>query len=98
LMFDRSTARKYRNSHPEIADSIIRNLKINQISDVIKEANSLSIIKLAEKRTDIYTDLEGVREQIKDELIDREYEDMIGKLVDKARVNVNDKALEEILP
>jgi hypothetical protein len=50
-----------------------------------------------EGKTEIYAGLEEVRKQIRDELIDQRYEQMIRELADKARMDVDERALKEIL-
>jgi hypothetical protein len=95
-VFDGSTLRNYAAMYPEIC-SKINDMNTNQISDIIRERNSLNIFKIVEKKAGVFKTYEEVRGQIKRELIDKKYEIMINKLLDTVNVKLNEKILSKIV-
>ena len=85
-VFDGSTLRIYTTLYPETCAKI-NDLKINQTSNIIVEKNSLNVIKIVDKKTEVYKTYEEVKVQIRKELINKKYEIMIKKLLDKVNLN-----------
>jgi hypothetical protein len=92
LVFDASTLRNYTTLYPGIS-SRINNLKINQISDFIEESDSRNIIKIVETETNLFWTYEEVKGVILRDLADRKFNSTIDSLVNKAKVNIYEKAL-----
>jgi hypothetical protein len=94
-VFDGSTLKHYAVLYPEIS-SKITDMNTNQISDIIRERNSLNIIKIIEKKAGVIKTYEEVRGQIMKELISKKYERMINKLLDTVNVKLKEKGLRKI--
>jgi len=95
LIFDESTIKTYTYLFPAISAKI-PDLTVNQISDIIKEGNTSSIIRILEKDPDMVIPLEEVTNQIKQELIDLKYEMKIQQLLNEAIVVFNEQIIGEI--
>lgn len=95
LVFDGSTLRIYTTLYPELSTKV-NDLKTNQISDIIREKNSLNIIKIIQKESADFMTLEEVRGHIKKELINNKYDIIINKLLDSAKVKLDEKILRKM--
>ena len=85
LIFDESTFRSYTTMYPGIY-SEINNLKLNDISSVIKDVNTLTVFKIVDRKAGNYQPFEKVAGQIKEELLNKKFDKMISDMAASADV------------
>lgn len=95
LMIDKSSSKMYSNLFPEISMGI-KTLNFFQISDIIKEVNSLNIIKIVEVQGGSFMTYEEVKGHIMKELINDKFNRMIMKLAVELELVINEKLIRKI--
>lgn len=77
-------------SHPELLDEALK-LKPGQVSEIIERSMDFVLILCKEKKSTGYLPYKDARKQLLDELIEKDYQEYIDKLVEQADVKINEK-------
>jgi len=82
-------------SHPELLDEALK-LKPGQVSEIIERSTDFVLILCKEKKSTGYLPYKDARKQLLDELIEKDYQEYIDKLVEQADVKINEKLYRRI--
>lgn len=94
--FDESTARNDNRLYPELLTAAAA-LSVGQVSEVIEAEGSISMVKCLDRRAGGYKPFEVVKDNIKSVYMDKKYEELIDKLVIKAKVDIKNNVYERIM-
>ena len=86
-VLDGSDLRRQASLYFEV-DAHVKELRVGEISEIIQGEKELSVIRIAESKSDRYRPFEEVQAQIRRDLINSKYEQMIGQLIESAEVDV----------
>jgi parvulin-like peptidyl-prolyl isomerase len=92
---DESNYRSDTMTYPLLM-AALNNLQIDQVSRVIDENGSFAIAKVLNKSADSYSSLDEAIEQIKKDLADKKYVEYIDKLVQAAKIVINDNVYKSM--
>ncbi len=93
--FGESTYKNDTRVYPELASRLMA-MKKGEISGVIHESGTFTVVKVLEASPQDYVSLNEVQERINKELIKKKYEELIEKRFHEAKVMVNDDILKKI--
>lgn len=95
LEFDESTYKADSRTYPQLT-ILLDELKNGQISDIIEENASFTIVKVLEKSIPSYKTLDEVRKQVKKALAEKKYDELINKLVHELKLIVDNNVYNSI--
>jgi len=95
-VFDSSSVRFDMQVNARILQEA-RRLQAGQVSGIIEENSYFYMIKCIDRRSMGYKQLEEVKGQVETLLLDKKYEELIDKLVEKAEIEINSKIYSRIM-
>jgi len=95
-VFDNTTKRGDIRSIPKIRN-VALDLKAGQISTVVEDNDSLSILKCIEHKEIGYEEYEQVKDKLKTLLIDDKYKELVDKNIKAAKLTTDKKAIESVV-
>jgi len=95
-IFDDSTARADSRINAELKAQAV-NLDIGQISEIFEAKNAFYIIKCEDRKHMGFKSFEEVKDIVKKDYVNRQYEKLIDELVSKANIEINQKVYEKVM-
>ncbi|NOU62703.1 hypothetical protein GC096_01415 [Paenibacillus sp. LMG 31461] len=88
--FNETTAKTDYDVNPQLLIEA-QQLSVGDISDIIEENNTLTIIKCMESKERGFQEYDQVKEQVNDRILEEKYEDLVQHTIKNAKVKVVDK-------
>ncbi|MEK4353339.1 peptidylprolyl isomerase [Paenibacillus sp. FSL R5-0475] len=94
--FNETTSKTDYDVNPQLLNEA-KKISVGEISNIIEENNTLTIIRCIENKDRGFQEYDKVKEQVKTQIIDEKYEELIHNKIEHADVEISDVVFNNLI-